>query len=78
MPILIVAEHNNAELNAGTFNAASAAAKLGGDIHILVAGLNCRAVAESAAKITGVSKVLHSDDAAYAHELAENIAALIA
>jgi electron transfer flavoprotein alpha subunit len=78
MPILIVAEHNNAELNAGTLNAAGAAAKLGGDAHILVAGLNCRAVAESAAKITGVSKVLHSDDAAYEHELAENVAALIA
>ena len=45
MPVLVVAEHNNAGLNAGTLNTVAAAVKLGGDIHLLVAGLNCRAVA---------------------------------
>ncbi len=78
MPVLVIAEHNNAGLNAGTLNTVAAAIKLGGDIHLLVAGLNCRAVADEAAQISGVTKVLHSDDAAYEHRLAENCAALIA
>ena len=77
MSVLVVAEHNNQSLNAGTFNTITAATKLGGDIEVLVAGHNCKAVAEQAAKITGVTKVIHADDAAYAHMLAENISNLV-
>lgn len=78
MSVLVVAEHNNQVLNAGTFNTIAAAAKLGGDIEVLVAGHNCKAVAEQAAKIAGVAKVIHADDAAYSHMLAENVGNLIA
>ncbi len=78
MSVLVIAEHNNTALNPGTLNTVAAAAKLGGDIHVLVAGHNATSVAQAAGKIAGVAKVLHSDDAAYAHGLAENIAALIA
>lgn len=78
MSVLVVAEHNNQALNAATFSTITAATKLGGDIHVLVAGHNCKAVADQAAKVTGVAKVIHSDDAAYAHGLAENMGDLIA
>ena len=78
MSILVVAEHNNQILNAGTFNTITAAAKLGGDIEVLVAGHNCKTVADHAAKIAGVKKVIYADDAAYAHMLAENISNLVA
>lgn len=78
MSVLVIGEHDNTTLNPGTLNTIAAATKLGGDIHVLVAGLNCKAVADAAAKVTGVAKVLHCDDAAYAHDLAENMAALIA
>jgi electron transfer flavoprotein alpha subunit len=78
MSILVIAEHNNESLNPGTLNTVAAATKLGGDIHVLVAGHNAGAAAQDAAKIAGVAKVLHADDAAYGHNLAENIAALIA
>ncbi|MBI2235280.1 MAG: electron transfer flavoprotein subunit alpha/FixB family protein [Micavibrio aeruginosavorus] len=78
MSILVIAEHDNTALNHGTLNAVTAAAKMGGDIHVLVAGQNAGSVAAAAAKITGVSKVIHADDAAYAHPLAENLANLIA
>ncbi len=77
MSVLVVAEHNNQSLNAGTFNTITAAAKLG-DVEVLVAGHNCKAVAEQTAKIPGVKKVIHADDAAYAHMLAENIGNLVA
>jgi len=77
MSVLVVAEHNNQSLNAGTFNTITAAAKMG-DVEVLVAGHNCTAVAEQAAKIAGVKKVIHADDAAYAHMLAENIGNLVA
>lgn len=78
MTILVIAEHNNQSLNPGTLNTVAAATKLGGDIHVLVAGHNAGAAAQAATKIAGVTKVLHSDDAAYGHNLAENIATLIA
>ncbi len=78
MAILIIAEHNNAVLAAATLNTVAAATKIGGDIHVLVAGSGCGAIGEAAAKIEGVSKVLVADDAAYANQLPENVAPLIA
>ena len=78
MTILVIAEHNNAELNAATLNTVAAAAAIGGDIEVLVAGAGCGAVAEAAAKIAGVSKVLVADNAAYANLLPENVSLLIA
>ena len=78
MSILLIAEHDNAALNHGTLTTVNAAAKLGNDIHVLVAGQGCQSVADAAAKIAGVTKVILCDDPAYAHPLAENIANLIA
>lgn len=77
MSILILAEHNNSKINQATLNTVAAAATIGGDIVVLVAGHNCADVAQGAAKIAGVSKVLVADNAAYEHMLAENVAALI-
>jgi electron transfer flavoprotein alpha subunit len=78
MVSLVIAEHDNVHVNVATHAAVSAANKIGGEIHLLVAGHNAGAVAEQAAKLEGVSKVLHADDAAYAQPLAENVAKLIA
>ena len=61
MSILVIAEHDNASLNGATLNTIAAAAAIGGDIDVLVAGLGCGAVAEAAAKVAGVSKVLVAD-----------------
>ena len=77
MAILVIAEHDNAGLKAATFNAVTAAAKIGGEIHILVAGSNCGAVAEQAVKVAGVAKVKLADAAHYGDQTAENLAALI-
>lgn len=77
MTVLLIAEHDNASLKPATLNAATAAAKLG-DFDILVAGAGCAAVADAAAKIAGCKKVLLADDAAYAHQVAENMASLVA
>jgi electron transfer flavoprotein alpha subunit len=77
MAILLLAEHDNASLKAATLNVITAASAIGGDVHILVAGQNCRPAAESAAKIPGIAKVLVADDGAYANFLAENVAPLI-
>ncbi|MCJ1893207.1 electron transfer flavoprotein subunit alpha/FixB family protein, partial [Pseudomonas nitroreducens] len=76
MAILVIAEHNNGALGAATLNTVAAAQKIGGDIAVLVAGQNVGGVAEAAAKIAGVSKVLVADNAAYAHQLPENVAPL--
>jgi len=76
MKVLVIAEHDNNNLKASTLNTITAAAKLG-DVDVLVAGSNCSAVAEAAAKVNGVAKVLKADDAAYANALAENLATLI-
>jgi electron transfer flavoprotein alpha subunit len=78
MAILVIAEHTNAALAAATLNTVAAAAKMGGDIHLLVAGAACGAAAEAAAKVAGVSKVLLADNAAYANQLPENVAPLVA
>ena len=83
MSILIVAEHDNASLKPATLNTMTAAKAIaehsgGGDIHILVAGSGCQAVAEAAAGIAGVGKVIHADNAAYQHQLPEAVAALVA
>ena len=78
MTILIIAEHDNTELRRSTLHAVTAASQLEGEIHMLVAGKNSDSVANSAATVSGVSKILHADDTAYKHGLAENIAPLIA
>ncbi len=78
MAILVIAEHSNAALSAATLNVVTAAQKIGGDIHVLVAGAGCTAAAEAAAKVAGVSKVLVADDASLAHQLPENLAPLVA
>jgi electron transfer flavoprotein alpha subunit len=81
MAVLVVAEHDNRALKPATLNVVAAAAEIGkagaGDIHILVAGTGCRAVAEAAAQVAGVAKVLLADDPAYEHGLAENLAPLL-
>ncbi|MDP1609697.1 MAG: FAD-binding protein [Sulfuritalea sp.] len=77
MSILVIAEHDNAGLKTATLNAVTAAAKVGGEIHILVAGAACGAVAEQAAKVAGVAKVKVVDAAHYDDQAAENLAALI-
>ncbi|WP_313659538.1 FAD-binding protein [Acinetobacter variabilis] len=78
MSILVIAEHDNKALNAATLNVVAAAQKIGGDITVLVAGSGAQAVADQAAKVAGVSKVLLADNAAYANQLAENVAKLVA
>lgn len=78
MSILVIAEHDNASLKGATLNTVAAAKEIGGDVTILVAGSGCAAVADAAAKVEGVSKVLVADAAAYEHQLAENVSALIA
>lgn len=77
MSILVIAEHDNASLKGATLNTVAAAKAIGGDIHVLVAGAGCGAAADAAAKVAGVSKVLVADNAAYAHQLAENVSLLV-
>jgi electron transfer flavoprotein alpha subunit len=77
MSILVIAEHDNQTLKAATLNTVTAAARLGDDIHVLVAGSQCATVAEQAASIAGVNRVRFADAPHYAHPLAENLAALI-
>ena len=77
MSILVFAEHDNSELKADTLKTVAAAQAIGGDIHLLVAGYNCQAVAEAASKVNGVAKVLVADNAAYEHQLAENVSLLV-
>jgi electron transfer flavoprotein alpha subunit len=77
MAVLLVAEHDNAELKDATPKAVTAAAQIGGDIHVLVAGHNCQAVADAAAKLDGIAKVLLVDDAQFERPLAENMAGLV-
>ena len=78
MSILVIAEHDNAELKPSTLHTITAAAALDGEIHVLVAGKGSAAVAEAAAKVAGVAKALHAEAEAYEHQLAENLAPLIA
>ena len=78
MTILVIAEHDNAALNAATLNVVAAAKQIGGDIEVLVAGEACGAVADAAAKIEGVSKVVVADNAAYKYQIAESMGDLVA
>lgn len=77
MTTLVIAEHDNASLKAATLNAVAAAAAIGGDVHVLVAGNNAGAAAQAAAAVTGVAKVLHADGASLGEGLAENLTAQI-
>ena len=77
MTALVIAEHDNASIKGATLNTVTAAAACGGDVHVLVAGHNAGAAAEAASKIAGVAKVLHADSEAFAHGLAENVAAQV-
>ena len=81
MSILVIAEHDNAELKPATLNTLGAAEQLaghgGGEIHLLVAGSGCGAVAEAGAQVPCVAKVLVSDSAEYEHRVAENLAPLV-
>ena len=77
MSILVIAEHDNATLKPATLHAVTAAAAIGGDVHVLVAGSGCSAAADAAAKIAGVTKALVADSAELEHQLAENLAPLV-
>jgi len=77
MPALVLAEHDNQHLRAATLNTVTAAAKTAGDVHVLIAGHNCAAAAQRAAKVAGVSKVLVADAAHFEMQLAENVAAQV-
>jgi electron transfer flavoprotein alpha subunit len=77
MSVLVVAEHDNESLGAATLNTITAASQLSDDVHVLVAGENCTAVAETVAKVAGVTKVRCADDPRYAHRIAEALAALV-
>src|SRR5207253_11158156 len=77
MTTLLLAEHDNKSLKDGTNKALTAAKQMGGDVHVLVAGSGAKGVADAAAKLDGVAKVLLADAPAYEHMLAEPLAALI-
>ncbi len=77
MSVLIIADHDSANIKSATLNTITAAKQLDADLHLLVAGSGCKGAAEQAAKIDGVSKVLLCDDAAYEHAMPENMAALV-
>jgi electron transfer flavoprotein alpha subunit len=77
MAVLVVGEHDGGALKAATLSAVSAASKIGGGVSVLVAGSGCGAIAQAAAKVAGVDRVLVADDAVYAHPLAENVAKLV-
>jgi electron transfer flavoprotein alpha subunit len=77
MSILVYVEHDNSTLKSETLKTVAAAQAIGGDITLLVAGYNCQSVVDEATKVNGVSKVLVADNAAYQHQLAENISLLV-
>ncbi|MFI5445286.1 electron transfer flavoprotein subunit alpha/FixB family protein [Polaromonas sp. UC242_47] len=77
MTALVIAEHDNASIKPATLNTVTAAAQCGGEVHVLVAGLNAAAAAQAASQITGVAKVIHADAAHFEHGLAENMAAQV-
>ena len=77
MTILVVAEHDHASLRGATLNTITAARACTGDVHVLVAGSGAGGAAQQAAQVSGVTKVLHADDPALAHHLAENLSALV-
>lgn len=77
MAILVIAEHDNRTLKGATLNTITAATQMGNDIHLLVAGNNCKGVAATAANIAGVDKVILAENASYEFQLAENMAKLV-
>jgi electron transfer flavoprotein alpha subunit len=77
MSVLVFAEHDNSQLKADTLKTVAAAQAMGGEIHLLVTGHNCQSVAYAASKVNGVAKVLVADNAAYEHQLAENVSLLV-
>ncbi len=77
MTALVIAEHDHASIKGATLNTVTAAVACGGDVHVLVAGHNAGGAAEAASKIAGVAKVIHADSEAFAHGLAENMAAQV-
>jgi electron transfer flavoprotein alpha subunit len=77
MPVLVVAEHDNAHIRGATLNTIAAAMQCGGDVHVLVAGANAGEAAKAASQIAGVAKVIHADGAQFEHALAENMAAQV-
>lgn len=77
MTALVIAEHDNSSIKPATLNAVTAAVQCGGEVHVLVAGHNAANAAAAAAKIAGVSKVIHADGDSLAHDLAENFAAQV-
>jgi len=77
MSCLVIAEHDNASIKVATLNTVAAAAKIGGEVHVLVAGGGSAGAAAAAAKIAGVTKVLHADAPQLADFLAENVAAVV-
>ncbi|OGT71231.1 MAG: electron transfer flavoprotein subunit beta [Gammaproteobacteria bacterium RIFCSPLOWO2_02_FULL_57_10] len=78
MSVLVIAEHDNVALKPASLSAVTAAQAIGQDVVVLVAGAGCASVASAAAAISGISKVLLADNAAYAHQLPESVAALVA
>lgn len=78
MKVLVIAEHNNESLSPATLNTLGAAAQLNADIDLLIAGHNCQALSEAATKVSGVHSILLADADVYAHQLAEDIAPLVA
>jgi electron transfer flavoprotein alpha subunit len=77
MSVLVIAEHDHGTLKGATLNTITAASQCGGDVHVLIAGLNAGGAAEAASKIAGVAKVLHADGASLAEQLGENVAAQV-
>ncbi len=77
MTALVIAEHDNQSIKGATLNTVTAAVQCGKDVHVLVAGSNAGEAAKAAASIAGVTKVLHADGEAFAHGLAENVAAQV-
>ncbi|MBU1465539.1 MAG: FAD-binding protein [Gammaproteobacteria bacterium] len=77
MSVLIIAEHDNKSLKPATLNTVTAATQIDADVHVLVVGFECQTVVEQASKVAGVTKVLVADNAAYEHQLAENVSKLV-
>ncbi|MEL0614752.1 electron transfer flavoprotein subunit alpha/FixB family protein [Marinomonas arenicola] len=77
MSVLVLAEHDNKSLKPATLNTVMAATQIDADVHLLIAGFECQTVVEQASKVAGVTKVLVADNAAYEHQLAENISKLL-
>jgi len=77
MSILVIAEHDNDSIKTATLNTITAAAAIGGDVHVLVVGSGCQQAVTAAAEIAGVAKVISADAEAYAHQLPESVAPLV-